>query len=116
MRCTSGGRADRVVPQRPDADGGPRVGAAALAAAAATASVIAITAAVNEPANHRFVSGKLTGPETTELLNEWARWHHVRVVLGLVATCAATVALAQLDDTGPWWPRRLRATAARRSR
>jgi multisubunit Na+/H+ antiporter MnhB subunit len=79
---------------------------AALVAAAATASVLAITAAVNEPANHRFVSGSLTGPETTELLNEWARWHHVRVVLGLVATGAATVALAQLDDTGPRWPRR----------
>ena len=93
-----------------------RSSAAALVAAAATASVIAITAAVNEPANHRFVSGKLTGPETTELLNEWARWHHVRVVLGLVATGAATVALAQLDDTGPRWPRRLRPTAPRRSR
>ena len=93
-----------------------RSSAAALVAAAATASVLAITAAVNEPANHRFVSGKLTGPETTELLNEWARWHHVRVVLGLVATGAATVALTHLDDTGPRWPRRLRATAARRSR
>ena len=72
-----------------------RSGAAAVVAAGATWGVLAITATVNEPANHRFASGGLSGQETTELLNEWARWHHVRVVLRLVATGAASVAAAQ---------------------
>jgi hypothetical protein len=86
-----------------------RSGAAASVAAGATAGVIAITATVNEPANSRFVSRELTGPETTELLSRWARWHHVRVVLGLVATGAAAVALAQLDEPGLRESRRRRA-------
>ncbi|MGY1593203.1 anthrone oxygenase family protein [Geodermatophilus sp. SYSU D00708] len=68
---------------------------AAVVAAGAVAGVVAITAAVNEPANHRFVAGELTGPETTQLLGRWTRWHHVRVVLGLVATGAASLALTQ---------------------
>jgi uncharacterized membrane protein len=92
---------------------GRRSGPAALVAAGATAGVIAITATVNEPANHRFVSGELTGPQTTELLSRWARWHHVRVVLGLVATGAAAAALAQLDEPGPRRSHRRRATATR---
>jgi uncharacterized membrane protein len=92
---------------------GRRSGPAALVAAGATAGVIAITATVNEPANYRFVSGELTGPETTELLSRWARWHHVRVVLGLGATGAAAAALAQLDEPGPRRSHRRRATVAR---
>ena len=67
-------------------------GAASVAAAAATAGVIAITVTVSEPANHRFTGGGLTDEETTDLLRTWARWHHVRVALGLVATVAATSA------------------------
>jgi hypothetical protein len=95
---------------------GRRSGAAALVAAGATAGVVAITATVNEPANHRFVSGDLTASETTDLLTRWARWHRVRVVFGLVATGAAMVALAQLDKPGPRPLRRRRATVARRPR
>lgn len=75
-----------------------RSGPAAVVAAGATVGVLAITVTVNEPANHRFVSGELTGPETTELLNRWARWHHVRVGLGLAATGAAPLALVQRTD------------------
>ncbi len=69
-----------------------RGGATSVAAAAATAGVIAVTVTVSEPANHRFTGGQLTDAETTDLLRTWARWHHVRVVLGLVATVAATAA------------------------
>jgi len=69
-----------------------RSGAAAVAAAMATGGVVAVTLTVNEPANHRFTSGSLTDPETQDLLRTWARWHHVRVVLGLAATVAATSA------------------------
>jgi hypothetical protein len=63
-------------------------------AAVATGGVIAITLAVNEPANHRFTDGPLTDGETRDLLRTWARWHSVRVVLGLVAAAAATTAVA----------------------
>ena len=70
---------------------------AAVAAAAATAGVVAITITVNEPANHQFTSGALTDSETADLLGRWARWHDVRVVLGLAATVAAALALAQRD-------------------
>jgi len=69
--------------------------AASVATAGATAGVVAITITVNEPANHRFTGGALTDSETTELLERWARWHHVRVVLGLTATVAAAVTLAR---------------------
>ncbi|SFO78827.1 protein of unknown function [Geodermatophilus dictyosporus] len=69
---------------------GRRRSGAAVVAAVATGGVVAVTLAVNEPANDRFTSGRLTDPETRDLLRTWARWHHVRVVLGLVATVAAT--------------------------
>jgi hypothetical protein len=69
--------------------------AAATMAAATTLAVIAITVTVNEPANHRFAGGALTDSETAELLDRWARWHDVRVVLGLAATIAAALALAR---------------------
>jgi uncharacterized membrane protein len=68
---------------------------ASAAATAATAGVIAITVTVSEPANHRFTAGTLTDTETRDLLQTWARWHHVRVVLGLAATVAAASALAR---------------------
>jgi hypothetical protein len=94
-----------------------RSGPAAAVTAGAAAGVIAITATVNEPANHRFVSGELTGPETTDLLNRWARWHHVRVGLGLVATGAATLAVAQRsDDSARPGSLRRRARSPRRRR
>jgi hypothetical protein len=93
-----------------------RSGPAAVVAAGATVGVLAITVTVNEPANHRFVAGELTGPETTELLNRWARWHHVRVVLGLVAAGAATLALAERPhDSARLRSRRRRGRATRRS-
>jgi MFS family permease len=73
--------------------GGRHGRAASVAAAAATAGVIAITVSVSEPANHRFTGGKLTDAETTDLLRRWARWHHVRVVLGVAASVAAVSAI-----------------------
>ncbi|MGY1634169.1 anthrone oxygenase family protein [Geodermatophilus sp. SYSU D01186] len=73
---------------------GHRRSSASVAAAAATAGVIAITVTVNEPANHRFTAGTLSDAQTTELLERWARWHDVRVVLGVFATVAAASALS----------------------
>jgi Domain of unknown function (DUF1772) len=70
-------------------------GGPSAAAAVATGGVIAITLAVNEPANHRFTEGALTDSETRDLLRRWARWHDVRVVLGLAATVAAASALSE---------------------
>ncbi len=72
---------------------GRRSAPVSVAAALTTAGVIGITVTVNEPANHQFTAGTLTDPETTELLTRWARWHHVRVVLGLAAAVAASSAL-----------------------
>lgn len=72
-------------------DGAP----ASVAAAGATVGVVAITVTVNEPANHRFTGGGLTDGETAELLGRWARWHRLRVALGLAATMAAALALAE---------------------
>ena len=66
---------------------------ASLTAAAATVGVVAVTVTVNEPANHRFTGGSLTDAETADLLASWARWHHLRVALGVVATVAAASAL-----------------------
>ncbi|MGY1809294.1 DUF1772 domain-containing protein [Blastococcus sp. SYSU D00669] len=66
-----------------------------VAAAVATGGVIAITLTVNEPANHRFSEGSLTDDETQDLLRTWARWHDVRVLLGLAATVAAASALGE---------------------
>jgi len=78
--------------------GGQRGAPAAVAAAGAAAGVVAVTVTVNEPANHRFTSDTLTDRETTELLRRWARWHHVRVVLGLAATVASARALADAEN------------------
>ncbi len=72
-----------------------RRGPAPLTAAAATVGVVAVTVTVSEPANHRFTGGSLTDTETTELLGSWARWHHLRVVLGVIATVAAASAVGQ---------------------
>lgn len=71
---------------------GPRAGAASVGAAAA-AGVVAITITVNEPMNHRFVTGHLADGETVNLLDRWARWHRLRVVLGVLATLGAASAL-----------------------
>jgi len=71
---------------------------AAVAAAGAAAGVIAVTVTVNEPANPRFTAGTLTDAETTQLLRRWARWHHLRVALGLTATVAAARALLDAGD------------------
>ena len=80
---------------------GRRGSLAPVAAAAATAGVIAITVAVNEPANHRFTGGALTDTETEELLRRWDSWHRIRVALGVLATVAATVAVRDSDSTLP---------------
>jgi hypothetical protein len=72
--------------------------AASLAAAGATAAVAAVTVTVNEPANRRFVDEEQTDAETEALLERWARWHHLRVALGLSATVAAARALGARDD------------------
>jgi Domain of unknown function (DUF1772) len=71
--------------------------ASSVAAAVATGGVVAITLTVNEPANARFTSGSLSDGETADLLRTWARWHDVRVVLGLAAAVAATSALGGRD-------------------
>jgi len=93
--------------------GGRRGAPAAVAAAGAAAGVIAVTVTVNEPANRRFTGGTLTDRETTELLRRWARWHHVRVVLGLAATVAAGRALVDAEDrVGHRPPSRLRGVRA----
>ena len=76
-----------------DLAGPGRSSRASATATAATLGVIAITVGASEPANHRFTAGTLTDPETRDLLQKWARWHHVRVVLGLTATVAAMTAL-----------------------
>jgi hypothetical protein len=66
----------------------------AAAAAAATAGVVAITVAVNEPANHELEREDLDDERTAALLRRWARWHDARVALGLVASAAALVTVA----------------------
>ena len=73
---------------------GEDVRASAVAAASA-AGVVAITVTVNEPANEKFASGQLGDDETAALLARWARWHDVRVALGLVAAVAAARALRE---------------------
>jgi hypothetical protein len=73
--------------------GGNARGSSAVAAVSA-AGVGAITATVNEPANHDFARQDLDDGETVRLLSRWARWHDVRVVLGIVGTLAAARTLA----------------------
>ncbi|MGR6967673.1 anthrone oxygenase family protein [Geodermatophilus sp. URMC 61] len=78
-----------------EASGSRRPGPASLTAAAATLGVVAVTVAVNEPANARFTGGALTDTGTRDLLGTWARWHHLRVALGIVAAVAAAWALGR---------------------
>lgn len=66
---------------------------ASSVAAVGAVSVVAITVAVNEPANHKFASEELGDEETASLLKRWARWHDVRVAVGLIAATAAVRAL-----------------------
>ncbi|MDQ4072320.1 MAG: DUF1772 domain-containing protein [Actinomycetota bacterium] len=61
----------------------------AAVAALSAAGVGVVTYAVNEPANHQLVREDLDDDETARLLHRWARWHDVRVVLGLVGALAA---------------------------
>jgi uncharacterized membrane protein len=64
--------------------------------ALATVGVVAITVSVNEPANERFWSeAPMTDEETAQQLARWARWHDVRVALGVVAVLAAVRRLAR---------------------
>jgi len=72
---------------------GDRRNGASFVAAGANAGVIAITVMVNEPANHQFTTAGLTDAQTSDLLDRWARWHRVRVALGVIATVAATSTL-----------------------
>ena len=67
---------------------------ASSVAAAAAVGVVAVTVAVNEPANRRFVGEELGDEETAALLARWARWHDVRVALGSTAAIAAVLARA----------------------
>lgn len=62
---------------------------ASSVAAAGAVGVVAVTVAVNEPANRKFASERLGDDETATLLARWARWHDVRVALGLIAASAA---------------------------
>jgi hypothetical protein len=71
---------------------GPRAGVASVGAAAA-AGVVAITITVNEPMNHRFTAEHLADAETADLLERWARWHRLRVALGVLATLGAALTL-----------------------
>jgi hypothetical protein len=68
-------------------------GSASMAAAAG-AGVVAVTLAVNGPANRSFVEAQLTDQETKELLARWKRWHDVRVALGLLGAVASARALS----------------------
>lgn len=67
--------------------GGARTSAGVAAVSAAGVGVV--TYAVNEPANHQLVREDLDDEETLRLLHRWARWHDVRVALGLVGALAA---------------------------
>ena len=67
--------------------GNARTSAGVAAASAAAVGVITYT--VNEPANHQLVREDLDDDETVRLLQRWARWHDVRVALGLVGALAA---------------------------
>jgi Domain of unknown function (DUF1772) len=58
-------------------------------AAASAVGVVAITVTVNEPANEKFVQPDFDDEETTRLLERWARWHDLRVALGLLGAIAA---------------------------
>jgi hypothetical protein len=66
---------------------------ASSVAAVGAVGVVGITVTVNEPANRKFASEDLSDDETARLLARWARWHDVRVVLGLIAAAAAVRAL-----------------------
>jgi Domain of unknown function (DUF1772) len=67
-------------------DGAP---GSAVVAAGASAGVVAVTMRVNEPANEKFEQIDFDDAETAALLERWARWHDLRVGLGLLATAAA---------------------------
>jgi hypothetical protein len=63
-------------------------------AAACTIGVTAVTLVVNEPANAQFKGHELAVDETPALLDRWARWHTVRVLLGVAAAVGAVRSLS----------------------
>jgi uncharacterized membrane protein len=63
-------------------------------AAASAVGVVAVTVTVNEPANEKFVQADFDDEETTHLLGRWARWHDLRVALGLLGAIAAALTAA----------------------
>ena len=87
-----------AVAQAVTADGAARV--SSVTAAAAAVGVAAVTLAVNEPANARFVGDGLSDDETVALLARWARWHDVRVALGVIGTLAAVRAVWAIGPYG----------------
>ena len=82
--CSLGATAARAV-----SGADPR---ASAVAATSSVAVVVVTVAVNEPANREFVREDVGDEETATLLARWARWHDVRVMLGLVAAAAAALA------------------------
>ena len=62
-------------------------------AAGSAIGVVAITMTVNEPANEKFEQLDFDDEETSRLLARWARWHNLRVALGVVGAIAAARAL-----------------------
>lgn len=54
--------------------------------AAAAAGVVAVTTIVNEPLNARFEGPEPVDPQDLE---RWARWHDVRVTLGVASALAS---------------------------
>jgi Domain of unknown function (DUF1772) len=68
---------------------------ASCVAATGAVGVVAVTVAVNEPMNRKFADAHLADDETATLLARWARWHDVRVALGLLAAAAALRAVDQ---------------------
>jgi hypothetical protein len=67
-----------------------RIPATTSAIAAASAmGVVAVTVKVNEPANEKFVRPDFDDEKTARLLARWARWHDLRVALGLLGAIAA---------------------------
>jgi Domain of unknown function (DUF1772) len=48
-----------------------------------------VTVTVNEPANEKFVQPDFDDDDTSRLLVRWARWHDLRVALGVIGAIAA---------------------------
>ena len=65
-------------------------GPSSVACAALTLCLAGVTFTVNEPMNKRFASSDAIPPaQTRQMLDRWARWHDVRLVLGAAALSVA---------------------------